>query len=213
MHLALRRTPQTPKTWPSVYAVLVGDSTWRMPVLSWVWSGEKKRRLGSMPMPAGTATCVPFRYRSRCSCVWSALPSTGSTGRPSARRRSRRCVLFAPHGAFADGEEGRPKKTRTRNAADTPSPTAIPAQNGRRCTGNRQRGGGGGGGRKRRFFLACRGDPIGSECASRRREPPARGGRGARPCGPRAICWRRGSRRSGSLARRQERSNDQDLGG
>jgi len=73
--------------------------------------------------------------------------------------------LFAPHGAFADGDEGRPAKTRTRSAEDTPSPTAIPAQNGRRCTGNRRRGVGGGGG-KCRFFLACLGGPIGSECAS-----------------------------------------------
>src|SRR2546421_11668 len=86
----------------------------------------------------------------------------GRAGSPRALRRAGRPAVFGPQGAFADGADGpRPTKTSTRKPAETPSPTAMPAQNERCRTGRRRRGGGGVGGRNRRFLLACRGGAIG----------------------------------------------------
>src|SRR5712691_9952892 len=93
----------------------------------------------------------------------NTVPCCESGGRPRAFSRARSPAVFGPQGAFADGDEGpRPTKTSTRNPAETPSPTAMPAQNARRATGRRQRGGGGVGGPNRRFLPACRGGPIGA---------------------------------------------------
>src|SRR6266571_7450162 len=93
----------------------------------------------------------------------NTVPCCASADRPRALRRSRSLAVFGPQGAFADGDEGpRPTKTSTRNPAETPGPTAMPAQNARRATGRRQRGGGGVGGRNCRFLPACRGGGIGA---------------------------------------------------
>ena len=59
----LRRTPQTPKSSPSVKLRTTGDSTWTMPVESCVWIGEMKRPRASIPIPAGTVTRRPSRGR------------------------------------------------------------------------------------------------------------------------------------------------------
>src|SRR4051794_14945228 len=110
MHDSVSATPHSVKNWPSVFAVWTRDSVWRMPVESWVWSGEMhgtahivmppypiprgslnvftSGSLVLIPMPAGTTTGVPSTNTSRWVWTWFVPYSLGPGCRPAATVRA-----------------------------------------------------------------------------------------------------------------------------
>jgi hypothetical protein len=159
------------------------------PLRSCVWSGEMKRSPGSIPMPAGTVTRRPSTNTSRCSWIWSAVPSLLSAARSSARRRAPSSAPFRDQGALPVSWPGRLGGTAVVTVEEPPRATSA------RATAPVSRAAAAAAARRRRT------SPIVAALASNRHRPgggwrgPVRptSGRGARSRGQRGVVGSSGS--------------------
>ncbi len=107
---------------------------WMIPVLSWVWMGERKRSFGSMLRFVGIGICRPLMKTDRNAWMWYAESLWAGSARP-ARRRARKVysagqgagVLCNPAVASAVAESGRVLAALGDGELLTASPTAAAA--------------------------------------------------------------------------------------
>src|SRR3954452_18875496 len=128
---------------------------WMIPVLSWVWMGERKRSFGSMPRFVGIGICRPLMKTDRKAWMWYAESLWAGSARPT-RRWARKVysagqgagVLCNPAVASAVAESGRVLAAigdgellttgATTAAATVAPPSSATGQRARRrCDGRR----------------------------------------------------------------------------
>jgi hypothetical protein len=139
MHVGVNRTPHTPKNSPSVNDRTVGDSTWMIPLVSWVWREHQHHlRAGGDP-----ELCRNDLFRAVHVQVEVLVDVEGGAfrrqrGQADADSRAagarRSCLAWSLRSAFAAGpsvavpgaSEARPGTVRVtpfRFAIDTSHPT------------------------------------------------------------------------------------------